>query len=301
MQFLTHLVPSIERLPERVVKLGQLDVRRLLPVRGKRLIGPWCFFDRFGPLEFGSEKPMDVAPHPHIGLQTVTWLLQGEAIHNDSLGNECLIRPGQLSLMTAGKGIAHTEETPKQNSGHLDGAQLWVALPSQSRNIDPLYQCTPQQPSAEHSGGMITTILGEFDGSISSGKQFSPGVGVEIVVHPGSRMELPLDPSYEYGIVMVQGEATVLDTVLKPDVLYYLGLNRQELDLSSREGARLLLIGGVPFQEKILMWWNFVASSSDELLAARTDWENHERFGDVPRYQGQRIPAPSFIGKPVSS
>lgn len=294
---MSNLLPSIEALPDRAVKLGALEVHRVLPVRGRRMIGPWCFFDRFGPLQFEAEKAMDVGPHPHIGLQTVTWLLAGEIVHNDSLGSECLVKPGQLSLMTAGRGIAHTEETPAQNSGLLDGVQFWVALPEAHRFIPPRYQCTPLLPKRYYRNGQVTTILG----SDSPGDQFSPGTGAEIRIEPGSQVELPLDPSYEYGLMPVEGDVTVFDTPAARNTLYYLGAGRGELGLKSAGGARLLLIGGPPFGEQILMWWNFVARTADEILAAREQWESHEVFGDVPRYQGPRLAAPAFLGRPIAT
>lgn len=291
---------GIEALPDRAVKLGSLEVHRVLPVRGRRLIGPWCFFDRFGPLNFGPEKIMDVAPHPHIGLQTVTWLLDGEVVHNDSLGSECLIRPGQLSLMTAGRGIAHTEETPRDNSGKIDGVQLWVALPELSRGMAPDYQCMKQHSVAEHPGALVTAIVGEYAGSVSAGKQFSPGVGVDIAIHPGSTVNLPLLPAYEYGAMLARGDATVCGVPLLPNTLYYLGTGRDELVASSTAGARLILIGGAPFGETILMWWNFVARTPEELASARLSWQGHE-FGEVPRYNGPRLEAPAFLGRPIPS
>jgi redox-sensitive bicupin YhaK (pirin superfamily) len=293
--------PCIEALPDRAVQLGSLEVHRLLPVRGRRLIGAWCFLDRFGPLTFNNEKPMDVAPHPHIGLQTVTWLLSGEIVHNDSLGSECLVRPGQLSLMTAGSGIAHTEETPKENSGRLDGVQLWVALPEDARGIAPQYQCTSNQPAIEWAGGVVTLILGEFAELRSAGVQFSPGCGVEITIHARSEMHLPLDASFEYALLVADGDASAFGLELKANTLYYAGLGRGELALKSRSGARAVLIGGAPFGETILMWWNFVARTTEEIAAARRAWEQDERFGKVPRYRGPRLRAPEYRGRPIPS
>ncbi len=295
-----HTVSSIEELPDRAVQLGSLEVHRVLPVRGRRLIGPWCFFDRFGPLNFEGEKVMDVAPHPHIGLQTVTWLFAGEVVHNDSLGSECLVRPGQLSLMSAGRGIAHAEETPTQNSGKLDGAQLWVALPEGSRAIDPAYQCTGQQPAVEHPGCLVTAILGDYAGGSSVGKQFSPAVAADIAVHAGKKVHLPLRRDFEYGILLASGDASVEGTALRANTLYYLGAGRGEFSVWSRSGGRLLLIGGAPFGETILMWWNFVARTAEEITSAREAWENHELTGDVPRYAGSRLAAPAFLGRPIA-
>ena len=291
----------MEALPDRTVQLGSLAVHRVLPVRGRRLIGSWCFFDRYGPLTFAREKPMDVAPHPHIGLQTVSWLFSGEVVHNDSLGSECLVRPGQLSLMTAGRGIAHTEETPGENSGSLDGVQLWVALPEQSRGMAPEYQCLKGPGRVELPGVLVTAILGEFAGAASAGKQFSRGVGADLAVEARREVTLPLDPTFEYGVLLASGDARVFGITLTQNTLYYLGATGGELGISSERGARLVLIGGVPFGETILMWWNFVARTAEEIVEARTAWERSELYGVVPRYNGPRLAAPAFSGKPIRS
>lgn len=295
---------QIEALPDRTVRLGDLEVHRVLPVRGRRLIGPWCFFDRFGPLTFRGEKPMDVAPHPHIGLQTVTWLLSGEVVHHDSLGSECLVRPGQLSLMTAGRGIAHAEETPRENSGRLDGVQLWVALPEASRAMAPEYQCTKELPVLDYAGGRVSVILGEMGGAASPGRLFSAGTGAEAVVDAGARLILELRPEYEYGVLLAGGDATVMNVALSANTLYYLGMGRHEIVVSSVSGARLILVGGAPFGETVVMWWNFVARSAEEIAKARACWEDPEAagavFGAVSAYRGPRLRAPAVIGRPIA-
>ncbi len=288
--------PIVEALPERSAQVGALTVHRVLPVRGRRLIGPWCFFDWYGPLSFGSGKPMDVAQHPHIGLQTVTWLLEGEVVHHDSLGSECLVRPGQLSLMTAGRGIVHTEETPEGNSGRLNGAQLWVALPEAVRGMTPEYQCTPRLEGAEFGDSVVTT----FYGGSSPGRAHSPLVGAEIAVHKGGLAHLPLDPGFEHGVLLAAGDAAIDGVELAADTLYYLGSRRQELVVRSREGAKLLLIGGAPFGESILMWWNFVARRPEEIAEARKSWEGHEWFADVPGSGEPRLVAPPYVRRPVA-
>lgn len=296
---MSNLFPAsfAEPLASRTVRLGELEVHRLLPVRGRRMIGPYCFLDRFGPLTFQGEKVMDVAPHPHIGLQTVTWLFSGEIVHHDSLGSECLVRPGHVSMMTSGRGIAHTEETPPKNSGHLDGVQLWVALPDTARHRDPQYECFTPPDRSETRGGRVTTILGHS----SPGSQSSPGIAVDLEVQANQELAWPLDPSYEYGLMLASGDATALGVTLIPNRLYHLSPANGELGLASRTGARLLLLGGPPFGETILMWWNFVARTSEEIRLARQAWENHERFGDVASYRGARIPAPVFEGRPIPS
>ena len=139
---------TIESLPARSATLGSLKIVRALPRRQRRMVGPWCFLDRYGPIDFTSEKAMDVAPHPHMGLQTVSWLLEGEVVHKDTLGCEAFMRAGQLNLMTSGLGVAHSEETPAGNSGRLNGVQLWVALPGEQRNAAPLFDHYAGAPRA---------------------------------------------------------------------------------------------------------------------------------------------------------
>ena len=164
-----------ERFPARETSLGTLKILRALPIRQKRLVGPWCFLDRFGPLSFSEAKPMDVAPHPHIGLQTVSWLLQGEIVHNDSLGNEALLRPGGVNVMTSGGGIAHAEETPRKNSGFLNGVQLWIALPDNDRNGQASFQHIEEVPIIEQTGGMVSVFAGSDAWLLVSGKTFLTG------------------------------------------------------------------------------------------------------------------------------
>jgi redox-sensitive bicupin YhaK (pirin superfamily) len=151
---------DIQSLPARHTELGALRILRALPRSQRRMVGPWCFLDRYGPLRFTSEKAMDVAPHPHIGLQTVSWLLEGEIIHRDSLGCEALMHAGQLNLMTAGRGIAHSEETPRANSGTLSGVQLWVALPDAQRDTPPAFHHYSSLPTLEVAVGTVTLIAG---------------------------------------------------------------------------------------------------------------------------------------------
>ncbi len=236
---------------------------------------------------------MDVAPHPHIGLQTVTWLHSGEVLHNDSLGSECLIRPGQLSLMTAGRGIAHTEQTPRKNSGQLEGIQFWVALPQAARDLAPHYQCIEQQPRLEVPGGTLTHILG----GPSQGTLYSPATGIDLRIHPHSEIELPLEAAFEYGLLLVHGDASFKDGPLTEGSLYYLEPGSTQLSLATIGGAKLILIGGAPFGERIVMWWNFVARTSEEIEAAKKAWDLRERFGEVPGYDGPRLSAPDLLGR----
>ncbi len=284
-----------EKYPAREAELGALKIQRALPIRERRLVGPWCFLDRYGPHSFNDSKPMDVATHPHMGLQTVTWLLAGEIVHNDSLGNEALLRPGGVNIMTSGDAIAHAEETPPQNSGTLSGVQLWVALPDAHRKGTAAFQHVGEVASAEQAGGIVTPFAGEVMGARSAAKHFSPIVGADLTVHARSHLEVPLDPSFEHALLLLAGDASLSEGSIELGSLYYLGMARSSIDLSSREGARLLLIGGPPFRETILMWWNFVARTPEEIAKARADWQAHERFGDVKAYRGPRLDAPPLV------
>src|SRR5262245_28007757 len=183
--------PTLQALPGRLTDLGGLAIRRLLPRSQRRLVGPWCFLDSYGPLTFASGKPMDVAPHPHIGLQTVSWLLEGEVVHNDSLGLNGTARPGVLNLMTAGSGIAHAEETPPGNTGRLRGVQLWVALPAASRETAPAFEQHSGLPVVEREGGRATIILGQLGEQRSAARVFAPIVGADISGEPDRRLVLP--------------------------------------------------------------------------------------------------------------
>jgi quercetin 2,3-dioxygenase len=292
--------PTIEPIPGRLTDLGGLAIRRLLPRSRRRMVGPWCFLDAYGPLTFTSGKPMDVAPHPHIGLQTVSWLLEGEVVHHDSLGLQGTGLPGTLNLMTAGQGIAHAEETPVRNAGRLRGLQLWVALPDRHRETAPAFAQHAALPSLPLEGGRATVILGELGGIRSPGRCFSPMVGADVSGEPGRRVAVPLDPGFEHALVLLDGGAVVDGERLAPDTLYYLGSGRRDLVLATDGGSpRVLLLGGEPFPETILMWWNFVARTAEEILAAREDWEARRRFGEVPAYDGPRLAAPPFVARPV--
>jgi redox-sensitive bicupin YhaK (pirin superfamily) len=259
------------------------------------MVGPWCFIDRFGPMSFGDDKPMDVAPHPHIGLQTVTWLLDGEILHDDSLGCESIGRPGGVNVMTAGKGIAHAEQTPKVNSHRLDGVQLWVALPDAKRRIEPAFQAVERVPLIEQPGGVVQVFAGSLVGHTSSAVHHSGIVGADLEVHRGSQLEVGLDGGCEHALVVLHGDAELEGQALAPQQLHYLGAERASLALRSNGGARVLLIGGPPFGEKVLLWWNFAARTPEEMAAAREDWESHRGFGEVQAYKGPRLNAPELV------
>jgi redox-sensitive bicupin YhaK (pirin superfamily) len=293
--------PPFESLPGRPMQLGSLEIRRLLPTKGRRLVGPWCFLDGYGPLAFERGKPMDVAPHPHIGLQTVTWLLQGEVLHRDSLETEAVARPGTLNLMTAGRGIAHSEETPLAHSGVLEGVQLWVALPDARRNDEPSFGRHAELPVVELRGGRATVILGEWLDRRSPGLALSPMVGADVSIDAGETLELPLERPFEHALVPLLGRGAVEGRPLAPEALAYAPPGRSGLRLSALGGPlRVLLLGGAPFGERVVMWWNFVARTPEEIDEARADWQAGRRFGPVRGYHGERIEAPELVGRPAA-
>lgn len=285
---------QLDAYPNRDVNLGALAVARALPIKDRRLVGPWCFLDRFGPLTFTEGKPMDVAPHPHIGLQTVTWLHAGEVAHNDSLGYESVLRPGGVNVMTSGGGIAHAEQTPRDNTGRLNGVQLWTALPDQQRHMPPGFSHVQEVPVIERPSGIVQIFAGELDGAASPAPYYSALLGADAKVHRGRELVLPLNPAFEHAVLVMSGDCTLDGQLLEHRMLYYLGTARTEACFSSKEGGRVLLIGGPPFPETILMWWNFVARTPDEITQARADWEERRRFGEVNAYAGPRLPAPAL-------
>lgn len=289
-------------LEPREVPLGGvrgMNVLRALPHRNLPTIGAWCFLDRFGP----AETRMRVEPHPHIGLQTVTWPLVGEIRHRDSLGSDVDLRRGQLNLMTAGNGISHSEYSIGDGPIPLDALQLWVVLPESARFGAGGFERHTSLPGVavpadEGADAETTVVLGEFAGVRSPATVHTPIVGAEIVVAPGSRVRLPLRPEWEHALMLVEGDAAVAQHPMERNELLYLGDSREEVEVSSAEGALLFLLGGEPFESDIVMWWNFAGRTHDEIVAAREEWEAESsagaaapRFGAVEGHE-VRIPAP---------
>ena len=284
--------PVHEVFAGREVLLGEsTKVRRLLPNLGRRLVGPWCFVDHYGPDDIADGTGMQVPPHPHMGLQTVSWLLTGEVHHRDSLGSDQLIRPGELGLMTSGHGIAHAEQSPVPHPALLHGVQLWVALPDSARDVAPAWAHYETLPQLSATGLSATVIMGELAGTTSPGHAYSPIVGVDIALDPGGEALLPLEPDFEHAVLVVSGAIDVDGVPLAPGAMLYLGAARRDLRLAAQAGARALLLGGEPFAEQIVMWWNFVARSGDEVAAAREQWTAGARFGAVAG-GGDPLPAP---------
>ena len=271
---------GLEITESRSSQVGAFTVRRALPRRTRRAVGAWCFVDHMGPATV-DQQGLGVAPHPHIGLQTVTWLLAGEALHRDSLGTEQVIVPGQLNLMTAGHGVSHSEEGTGRYSGELHGVQLWVAQPSQTREDAPGFEHHAELPQVELEGAIATVLVGEVAGVASPARRDTDHAGIALDFRPG-RATLPLRPDYEYALVVFAGACTVDGSVLEPGHLAYLGVGRDETTLTTKEPTRALLVGGVPFDEQVLMWWNFVARTRDEIVDAHRDWTaGADRFGHV--------------------
>lgn len=289
--------PVRELLTPRRVQLGEsTEVRRLLPNLGRRMVGAWAFVDHYGPDDIADEPGMQVPPHPHMGLQTVSWLHEGEVLHRDSLGSLATVRPRELALMTSGRAISHSEESPRPHAALLHGAQLWVALPDARRDIEPHFQHHSDLPAVTAPGLTATVILGDLDGAASPGTTYTPIVGADLALSRGAEARLPLDPDFEYAVLSMSGEAEVDGVPVVPGSMLYLGCGRTELPLRAESDAGLMLLGGEPFEEEIIMWWNFVARTQDDITHAREDWMNGDRFGAVQGYDGTPIPAPALPG-----
>lgn len=296
---------GVEILEPREVPLGgprAMTVRRTLPQRRRSLIGGWCFVDHYGPDDVAATGGMQVPPHPHTGLQTVSWLFEGEIEHRDSVGSHALVRPGELNLMTAGHGISHSEvSTP--GTARLHGAQLWVALPSASREVAPFFEHHTPQP-APLGSATVRTFVGELAGSGTAATVFSPLVGAELVIPAGASVTVPLDASFEHGVLVDAGEVSVAGTPVPLAHLAYLCPGRDAVEVEAGPGApaRLLLLGGEPLGEEIVMWWNFIGRSHEDIVAARAEWQRDVidgeqpdgRFGTVGGYAGGALPAPAL-------
>jgi quercetin 2,3-dioxygenase len=280
----------VEVSPGRSTEVGGIPVRRSLPQRGRRTVGAWCFLDHFG-APGAPSAGMQVGPHPHIGLQTVTWLVEGEVLHRDSLGSEQRIRPGQLNLMTAGGGVAHAEEPTGPGPVQLHGAQLWVAQPESTRHGEAAFEHHADLPVVDLGGAEATVLVGALGGARSPARTDTPLVGAEVLVGQDGRSAVPLDPAFEHAVVVLDGEVDIEGAAARPGELAYLGLGRGGVELAGRSGTRLLLLGGLPFEDRLVMWWNFVGRSQAELTAAYGDWEEGDRFGPVASSL-PRIPAP---------
>ena len=298
----------VEILTPREVPLGgprAMNVRRTLPQRARSLIGAWCFLDHYGPDDVAATGGMNVPRHPHTGLATVSWLFTGEIEHRDSAGFHAFVRPGHLYLMTAGRGISHSEfSTPATTILH--GAQLWLALPDAQRHAPPnLDHYAPDPVTGD--GWEVRVFLGSMAGSTSPVATYSPTLGAEVLLDAGAAAEFAVDPRHEHGVLVDTGRLVVDGETTQKDHLAYVPPGRSRLRLEAGEGpVRALVIGGTPLGEQIVMWWNFVGRSHDDVVAARADWMREigaepadsdagsPRFGQFPPREPAALPAPAL-------
>ncbi|MFD8076341.1 pirin family protein [Streptomyces sp. NPDC059718] len=295
---------TVEILSARDVPLGgprAMTVRRTLPQRNRSLIGAWCFADHYGPDDVSGTGGMDVAPHPHTGLQTVSWLFSGEIEHRDSLGTHAYVRPGELNLMTGGHGISHSEVSTERTTV-LHGVQLWVVLPERHRDTAPAFQHYVPEPVAL-GGGVVRVFLGSLAGDTSPVPTFTPLLGAELALDPGATVTLAIDPAYEHGLLVDTGDVEMAGTRLSPAELGYLAPGDGTLTLTNHAGvpARAVLLGGPPLGERIIMWWNFIGRTQEDIEQARSDWMTGTRFGEVKGYDGDALPAPELPRVPLKS
>ena len=290
-------------LEPRDVPLGgprAMTVRRTLPQRSRSLIGAWCFVDHYGPDLVEDRGGMVVPPHPHTGLQTVSWLFAGEIEHRDSVGSHAPVRPGELNLMTAGSGIAHSEvSTPATTVLH--GAQLWVALPDSARHGSPAFESYVPQPFA-HGAATVRVFIGELAGVASGATVFTRLLGAQVDLPAGASVTFEVDGGFEHGVLVDAGDVTVDGHAVPVSHLGYVPLGRSALTIATgAEPARVLLLGGEPLGERIVMWWNFIGRSHQEIVDYRDAWQRevieggdrHGRFGTVD-YDGNALPAPEL-------
>jgi redox-sensitive bicupin YhaK (pirin superfamily) len=304
---------DVEVLAPREVPLGgprALLVRRTLPQKARSLVGAWCFVDSYGPTPMPGPREMDTPPHPHTGLQTVSWLYAGEIEHRDSTGAVALITPGQVNLMTAGNGIQHSEVST-DDARDLHGVQLWIALPDASRRVNPFFERFVAEPFG-FGDATLRVFVGELLGRSAQVTAFTRLVGAQLDLPAGATLTLPVDPSFEHGLIVDAGNPRLEGVDIPTDHLGVVPTGRDELRIEAGdEPVRALLIGGEPLGEQIIMWWNFVGRSHDEIVAYREQWQREViegradgepdagapdagRFGRVEGYDGSPLPAPEL-------
>jgi redox-sensitive bicupin YhaK (pirin superfamily) len=291
--------PAVEVLGARDVPLGgprAMTVHRTLPQRTRSLIGAWCFADHYGPDQV-TAGGMDVPPHPHTGLQTVSWLFAGEIEHRDSMGSHAIIRPGELNLMTSGHGICHSEVST-DGTTVLHGVQLWVALPDADRDAPRDFQHHAPGP-VELDGATARVFLGSLAGDISPVRTFTPLLGAELTLTPGTQLDLDVDPAFEHGVLVDTGPVTLAGAELARAELGYVGVGADRLNIKNpnEKPSRAILLGGPPLGEELVMWWNFVGRSHEDIVLFRDEWQREsDRFGRIDGYPGRRLPAPPLPG-----
>lgn len=287
----------VERITSHVGDVGGLPIQRALPNKGRRVIGAWCFADHAGPATLPPERRMNVGPHPHTGLSTFSWMIEGEILHRDSLGSEQVLRAGEVNLMTAGRGISHSEESL---SDRIHLAQLWIALPDAERERAPSFQHFPDLPRLGLGGFEATLLVGELGALRSPVPSFTPLLGADLAADGPADALLELRPGFEHGLMLLEGEIEAApaghDAVeaLTPGTLLYIGPGCESVGLRCTAAARLLLLGGEPWSQPPLLWWNFVGREPAEMQDWAADWSREDggRFGVVLGYSGPRLAVP---------
>jgi redox-sensitive bicupin YhaK (pirin superfamily) len=280
----------------RKVWLGRTtEVFRALPAAELRMIGAWCFLDHYGPEDISDSPGMRVWAHPHTGLQTVSWLLAGEIEHRDGLGSRALVQPGQLHIMTAGHGIVHSELSLADKPPMLHGVQLWVALPDRDRETAPRFQSFTELPDLDRPGITGKVLIGELDGVRAPARSYTPMCAADVDLAPGASVVFGVQRGFEYGVFVVAGTVRVESTDVGVDQLIYLGQARERVQLSSEHGGRVIILGGEPFEEELVMWWNFVGRTHAEIVEFRAAWERRDpRFAPVVSRDEKVMEAPAL-------
>ncbi|TJV24101.1 MAG: pirin family protein [Mesorhizobium sp.] len=274
--------------------IGGFQVRRALPTAKRRLVGPFIFFDRMGPAILRAGQALDVRPHPHIGLSTVTYLFDGKIRHRDSLGTEMVIQPGDVNLMTAGRGIVHSERTPEELRGapmSVSGLQTWLALPDDKEEVAPVFENTgaPRLPEIDAEGVNGRLIIGDFQGLRSPVRADSETLYADLRLAPGASVKIPADAE-ERAIYTLEGEVSISGDVFPAERLLVFRPG-DEIVVSSLTGAHFMLFGGASLGSKRYIWWNFVSSSKERIEQAKEEWKTG-RFDIVPGDEEEFIPLP---------
>ncbi|TPI56874.1 MULTISPECIES: pirin family protein [unclassified Mesorhizobium] len=274
--------------------IGGFQVRRALPTAKRRLVGPFIFFDRMGPAILHAGQALDVRPHPHIGLSTVTYLFDGRIRHRDSLGTEMVIEPGDVNLMTAGRGIVHSERTPEELRGapmSVSGLQTWLALPDGKEEVAPVFENTAvaRLPDIDAEGVSGRIVIGDFQGLRSPVRADSETLYADLRLAPGASVKIPADAE-ERAIYTLEGEVSISGDVFPAERLLVFRPG-DEIVVSSQAGAHFMLFGGASLGSKRYIWWNFVSSSKARIEQAKQEWKTG-RFDIVPGDEKEFIPLP---------
>lgn len=279
----------------RASDIGGFSVRRALPTRDRRLVGPFIFFDRMGPAILKAGEALDVKPHPHIGLSTVTYLFDGEIKHRDSLGTEVVVRPGDINLMTAGRGIVHSERTPENLRGHplsMSGLQTWLALPDDKEEIAPDFSHTEREamPLIDIAGATGRVVIGDFAGLRSPVKTFTDTLYADLSLTPGAKFPFPADHE-ERAIYILSGSLEVAGDVFAADQLLAFRAGDDITLKGGVDGCHVMLFGGAALNSRRYIWWNFVSSSKERIEQAKEEWRTG-RFDIVPGDEEEFVPLP---------